>query len=309
MKKKFFLGWVLTALFVLAGASFWEGAAVVSLNGELPEGGYYAATNSFPRDSSVIVTNLETGKSIRVTVVSSLTNPGLLTVLSREAAAAIGLQAQFIGRVRMTQPADPLTYSQFPEETRPGSVTGEDSRAIASANNAPGTIPPAIPQEMFPSPGLSYPEERGPRLFPTPPEPEKAQGEGENITPTPESVTGEDSRAIASANNAPGTIPPAIPQETFPSPELSYPEERGPRLFPTPSEPEKAQGENITPTPDLAWTYQEGGELSPNIPTETLPVFSGENREKDLILSEEPGKIVQEEDKAYVQDAPVQPIP
>jgi hypothetical protein len=242
MKKRFLLGWALTALFVLAGASVWEGAATVSLNGELPEEGYYAAANSFPRDSSVIVTNLETGKSVRVTIISTLDNPGLLTVLSPKAAAAIGLHDRYIGRVRMIQPTDPLAFSQYPEETNMNGAPDPDSQAVASADSAPGTIT----MEVFPSPVLSSPEESSPQVLPTPAEPEKVQEEGENITPTP----------------------------------------------------------------DLAWTYQEGGELAPNIPAETLPVFAGENREKDIVLSEEPQKTLQvEEDRVHVQDAPVRPIP
>ncbi|MDR2102523.1 MAG: SPOR domain-containing protein [Treponema sp.] len=281
MKKKFLLGWALAALFVLAGASVWEGAAAVSLNGELPEEGYYAAANSFPRDSSVIVTNLETGKSVRVTIVSTLDNPGLLTVLSPKAAAEIGLHARYIGRVRMIHLAEPLAFSRYPEETNMNGGPDGDSPAVTSAGAA--SDPEAIMMEVFPSPVLS--------------------GPATDIN----DASGDDSPAVTSAG-ADNDLE-AIAMEVFPSPVLS---DLDPGVFSPPSEPEKVQGEekNIAPTPDLAWTYQEGGELAPNIPAETLPVFAGENREKDIVLSEEPQKSLrEEEDRAYVQDAPAQPIP
>ncbi|MDR2782538.1 MAG: septal ring lytic transglycosylase RlpA family protein, partial [Treponema sp.] len=46
---------------MLIGASIWEGVAAVAPDGALPDTGYYAATNSFPRNTTVIVTNLENG--------------------------------------------------------------------------------------------------------------------------------------------------------------------------------------------------------------------------------------------------------
>jgi hypothetical protein len=116
MKKTVYFGFViLTALFSVS-ASVWEGAASVSLNGELPETGYYAATRSFPRNTIVDITNLETGQTIRVIVASGLDSPGLLAILSKEAASAIGLPIRSVGRIRMTMPSDPVAFSRFPDE-------------------------------------------------------------------------------------------------------------------------------------------------------------------------------------------------
>jgi hypothetical protein len=115
MKKRAVTVLVIAALLCLQGASVWEGAAAVAPNGELPEGGYYAATNSFPRNTVVDITNLETGKTIRVIVAVGLDSPGLLAVVSRDAAEAIGLQSRSIGRIRMTQPSDPIAFSRFIE--------------------------------------------------------------------------------------------------------------------------------------------------------------------------------------------------
>ena len=103
------------AALVLTGASVWEGAAAVSPGGDLPEGGYYVATNSFPRNTVVDITNLENGANIRVIVASSLETPGLLALISRDAAEIIGLRSRSIGRIRMSQPSDPVAFSRFTE--------------------------------------------------------------------------------------------------------------------------------------------------------------------------------------------------
>jgi hypothetical protein len=74
------------------------------------------------------VTNLENGRTIRVTVAAGLDSPGLLAMLSQNAADAIGIQNRGIGRIRMTQPSDPIVYSHFTDE-----------------REFPGTLVPAAP--------------------------------------------------------------------------------------------------------------------------------------------------------------------
>jgi hypothetical protein len=109
------LACVAAVVMALTSASVWEGAAAVASGGELPQAGYYAATNSFPRNTVVDITNLENGKSIRVIVAAGLETPGLLAVLSASAAELIGLRSGFIGRIRMSQPSDPIAFSRFTE--------------------------------------------------------------------------------------------------------------------------------------------------------------------------------------------------
>jgi hypothetical protein len=106
---------LILALTVLSGASVWEGAAALAPRGELPEDGNYAATNSFPQNTVVDITNLETGKSVRAIVSAGLNTPGLLAILSADTASRIGLSAKTIGRIRMTQPEDPIAFSRFTE--------------------------------------------------------------------------------------------------------------------------------------------------------------------------------------------------
>ncbi|MDR1929291.1 MAG: SPOR domain-containing protein [Treponema sp.] len=114
-------GFVLGVLFLgilTLGASVWEGAAAVSSGGDIPDSGLYAATNSFPRNTVVDVINLETGKTVRVIVVAGLDSPGLLAVVSREAAEALGLQNRSIGRIRMIRPPDPAGSARFYDDRR-----------------------------------------------------------------------------------------------------------------------------------------------------------------------------------------------
>ncbi|MDR2143583.1 MAG: septal ring lytic transglycosylase RlpA family protein, partial [Treponema sp.] len=122
----------------LLGASVWEGAAAVSSGGEFPDSGFYVATNSFPRNTVVDITNLETGKTVRGIVAANLDSPGLLAIISKECAEAVGLQNRSIGRIRMIQPADPIAFSRFGEENL---VSGDPDYDPEAALKAYGESP------------------------------------------------------------------------------------------------------------------------------------------------------------------------
>ncbi|MDR0642994.1 MAG: SPOR domain-containing protein [Treponema sp.] len=160
------------ALAVLSGASVWEGAAALAPRGELPEDGYYAATNSFPQNTVVDITNLETGKSVRAIVSAGLDTPGLLAVLSADTASRIGLSAKTIGRIRMTQPEDPIAFSRFTEglvvsgdpDYDPEAMLAGDAREKAEAKRGPpvqaqpGTSEEPPPGEGTPAYGYEIPK-------------------------------------------------------------------------------------------------------------------------------------------------------
>jgi hypothetical protein len=123
------------------GASTWEGAGTTAPRGALPGEGYYAATNSFPRNTVVDITNLETGKTIRAIVSSGLDTPGLLAILSEDAAESIGLQTRSIGRIRMTQPSDPIAFSRFTEGLAGSGDPDYDPEAVFEAEEAAADEP------------------------------------------------------------------------------------------------------------------------------------------------------------------------
>jgi hypothetical protein len=150
--KRFLALFLLPAFMILTGASIWEGAASVSAGGELPDEGYYAATNSFPRNTVVDVTNLETGKTIRVIVAASLDTPGLLAVLSRDAALSIGLRTSSIGRIKLEQPQDPIAFSLFTEGRAASGDPDFDPRARIASEYANGeTVTDKTASETSPS--------------------------------------------------------------------------------------------------------------------------------------------------------------
>jgi hypothetical protein len=158
-------------LLTITGASVWEGAAALAPRGDLPEDGYYAATNSFPKNTVVDIINLETGKSIRAIVSSGLNTPGLLAVLSSEAASRIGLAPKTIGRIRMTQPQDPIAFSRFTEglvasgdpDYNPEAMLAGDEAARAEAEaESPAPRAPAISRRPPPEPRRDETEKAGP---------------------------------------------------------------------------------------------------------------------------------------------------
>ena len=125
------------ALVFLPGASIWEGAAAVSA--DFPESGMYVATDSFPRNTVVDLTNLETGKTVRVVVTSGLDTPGLLATVSREAAEAVGLQSRAIGRIRLTVSSDPAAFPRPSGDYRSGDP---DYDPLAAVEGVYGKEPP-----------------------------------------------------------------------------------------------------------------------------------------------------------------------
>jgi hypothetical protein len=208
-------------VFVLAllclGASVWEGAAAVSLNGELPEEGYYAATKSFPRNTVVDVTNLETGRTIRVIVAASLDSPGLLAIISRDTARAIGLQNRSIGRIRMTMPSDPIAFSRF---NQGGASSGDpdfDPRAALAAaglSAAPPeeplyTPPPPerAPEEPVPDPAAFLPPLNAAAV------PAPAAPEGASSSPVREPTTLTTARPVIPPNPAAADLIVDLPRE------------------------------------------------------------------------------------------------
>jgi len=151
MKKLLIFAFIVIASALLfIGASPWEGSAAIAPNGELPITGYYVATNAFPRNTVVDITNIETGRSTRVIVSNVLTSPGLLAIVSREAGELIGMRAGSLSRIRLIQPNDPMAATRFTQSMREGTpafdsgnVITEDS-LVAEIYNEDTYVPPDI---------------------------------------------------------------------------------------------------------------------------------------------------------------------
>ena len=112
-------GMIVLAAISLA-AAVWDGSAVAGVAGDFPGDGLYGACNSFPKDTSVKVTNLENGKSVTVTVTNGVDNPGVFIALSPKAAAELGMRTGAAARIR----AFAITASQA-ETSLPPTRAGE----------------------------------------------------------------------------------------------------------------------------------------------------------------------------------------
>jgi hypothetical protein len=215
------------AVLIFTGASVWEGSAAVSTAGELPEGAYYVATNSFPRNTVVDVTNLENGRTIRVIVAAALDSPGLLAMLSRNAASAIGVQPRAIGRIRMSQPSDPVAFSRFTEESElpegavspaaaPNPVVSSTLRTATAGDLAAST-----PEDRFYSSVINRPEAYVPPAVAYP------QDGSVHAEPQPAWITEDPEHgALITATPDPAVPPRAYesPLTAVPGPDPAYPQ-------------------------------------------------------------------------------------
>jgi hypothetical protein len=121
-------------------ASVWEGIARIVPGDELPEKGYTMATNSFPPNTVVEVTNLENGKTIQVIVRSGLESTGFLAAFSRDIATAMGIRDQSLVRIRMIKINDTEAISRLTKDL-PSQGAGKANNIVApeSALTKPGT--------------------------------------------------------------------------------------------------------------------------------------------------------------------------
>ena len=124
---------------VLFGESVWSGSAAVGQNGEFPDGGSYASSNSFPKNTLIELTNLENGKNTTVAIITRLDNPALFLLISKDAADKLGIQPGDIAQVRATHAqADTLVrsatedraYSRDPDINPAAVVTNETEKSI-----------------------------------------------------------------------------------------------------------------------------------------------------------------------------------
>jgi cell division protein FtsN len=127
---------------------------MVGTIGDFPASGYYAACNSFARNTSVEVSNLENGKSITVIITMGLENPGVFMMLSKEASDALGLKAGRISRIRASEPRSAVelapssgSAASFDPDLNPRLLAAEELKRLgyelAPSGNPIDTVKPA----------------------------------------------------------------------------------------------------------------------------------------------------------------------
>ncbi len=160
-------------LIALASASSWEGSAMTGTVGDFPSSGNYAACNSFARNTTIEVTNLENGRSVTVIVTRGLESSGVFMMLSAEAATALGIQPGRLARIRATEPRSAIELapaakggSSFDPDMNPRLLAAEELKRLgyelapetsAAATPAPrvATPQPATPQAATPQPAAT----------------------------------------------------------------------------------------------------------------------------------------------------------
>lgn len=163
MKNKLFTLGCLTAVFLVifapaalsAADTSWEGTASMSRFGEFPVTGFYGASNSFPRNTIVRVTNVKNGKETTVIVSDRLINSSLFILLSREAAMALDIPQDEVARVKVsvaeaaasagsirTAPVE-RAYSQDPDRNPAAGTLIPESAPVVTTVVPEVTEPPA----------------------------------------------------------------------------------------------------------------------------------------------------------------------
>ncbi|MCK5200795.1 MAG: SPOR domain-containing protein [Spirochaetales bacterium] len=124
---------LLTVSTVVSAGSVWDGSVSVARYGYLPQTGMYAASNAFPQNTRVTVTNPDTGKSVDVIVLERLEDNDLFLVLSFDAAESVGIGYGdiFHGTISKQVAAGPGTESDLPynpdPDINPAALSGEYS--------------------------------------------------------------------------------------------------------------------------------------------------------------------------------------
>lgn len=202
-----------------------EGTAVVGRYGEFPSGGLYVASNTFPLNSMIDVTNLSNGRSARLIVAQTLNDPGVFMVLSEAAATQLGVDARTSGRVRANpvqlpgltaiDPNQDLPFHPDPD-VNPAAVLGDPNESIirpgreepAATVTQPVPTAPAVPE----APAVASEPEPEPDPEPEPQEPALVMQPSLALDVTPEPAS--EAEPEAPVEPEPETEPATEPEPT-----------------------------------------------------------------------------------------------
>jgi hypothetical protein len=307
LERRLSLCLVLAAIVLLplASAAFaqdsWEGNAAVIRRGEFSSPGLFAASDAFPLNSRVQVTNLQTGRQVDVTVLRRAGGAGtIFLLLSEEAAAQIGLSESEVARVRAALAAPPEVQAPEPTGESPYSSDPDlnpaaslDEQQIAAAESQPTTpagplepVPQAAPAVEAASPA---PEAETPALASLPPSQQEATPEG---IPEGTPEAGATEQPAGAANEGPAVEPPTPPavasQQPAPSAEQMRLEQLSERL---PQKqlflPPHRQTLSALPAP-AGEEVAAAGETVEEPPVESVPAVAELEEETPPAVVEEP---------------------
>ncbi len=161
MKRWIGLSLLLVPLLVSA-AGFWDGNAALQRGDAAFESGLYAASNSFPKDTRILIENLDTGKTATATITDRIEGRSdILVLLSPKTAEALGIPQGTLASVRVTVTSSPSAVTAQPSERayspdpdlNPAAAYPADERArsadtsTASMESLPAPQAPAAPAQ------------------------------------------------------------------------------------------------------------------------------------------------------------------
>jgi rare lipoprotein A (peptidoglycan hydrolase) len=146
--------------FIVSAAGFWDGNAALERGDAAFESGLYAASNSFPKDTRIIIENLDTGKTAAATITERIEGRSdILVLLSPKTAEALGIEQGTLASVRVTvtsspnpAPAQPSeqAYSLDPDNNPAAGYPSD--RTAASVESLPAAqAPAALAQAPLPT--------------------------------------------------------------------------------------------------------------------------------------------------------------
>jgi rare lipoprotein A (peptidoglycan hydrolase) len=103
--------------FLVSAAGFWDGNAALQRGDAAFESGLYAASNSFPKDTRILIENLDTGKTSTATITERIEGRSdILVLLSPKTAEALGIEQGTLASVRVTVTSSPNPAPAQPSE-------------------------------------------------------------------------------------------------------------------------------------------------------------------------------------------------
>ncbi|GAB1457407.1 hypothetical protein MASR2M48_27150 [Spirochaetota bacterium] len=173
-KRNIVIAACMLAIVVMASAVSWDGSAMMGGYGDFPPSGYYAACNSFARNTAVEVLNLENGRSVTVIVTRSIESSGVFMMLSVEAATAIGLQSGRVARIRASEPKSAVELalktsgSSYDPDFNPRLLAAQELKRLGYELQPSGAIEERAPAVASGSRPLPIPSPAGTALVEPP---------------------------------------------------------------------------------------------------------------------------------------------
>ena len=132
---------VLAVFPAVSAWAIWEGNAGIAAASEFPGKGMFARSDMFPKNTIVVIENLETGISVRAVITGSSNVSGLVAVLSPDTASALNIKPGSVSRVRVSIPS---------AVSEPGNKAASESDTAVNSNDP--DVNPAVAAAVAPIP-------------------------------------------------------------------------------------------------------------------------------------------------------------